>query len=86
MSTPPPAPLPPRCDVTALKKPPHQFKNFKYEMPEAVDGRKRVKDLGNDVKTHEKKIKVRDCVLQRNNMIFRGNHNYIIFYKCIHGL
>lgn len=42
----------------ALMQPPHQFKTFKFETPEAEEGRKLVKDLGGDVKTHEKKIKV----------------------------
>lgn len=39
-------------------QPPQQFKTFKFETPEAVDARKKVKELGDDVKLHEKKIKV----------------------------
>ncbi|CAM9399155.1 unnamed protein product [Ascophyllum nodosum] len=38
-------------------KPPHQFKKFKYELPEAVEGRSWVKELGNDVKAQEKNLK-----------------------------
>ena len=39
-------------------QPPHQFKKFKYELPEAVEGRSWVKELGNDVKAQEKNLKV----------------------------
>ncbi len=45
--------------VVRRAQPPHQFKTFKFDTPEAKEGRKQVKDLGDDVKAHEKKIKVR---------------------------
>eukprot|EP00903_Cladosiphon_okamuranus_P015073 g13943.t1 len=38
-------------------KPPHQFKTFKFETADAVEGRKQVKDLGDEVKKQEKKLK-----------------------------
>lgn len=54
---------PPRCrppsQRCSLVQPPHRFRTFKYETPEATEGRKKVKDLGDDVKVHEKRVKVR---------------------------
>lgn len=47
-----------RVTALAVVQPPHQFKTFKFEMPEAVEGRKRVKELGDEVKIHDKNIKV----------------------------
>lgn len=40
-------------------QPPHQFKKFKYELPEAVEGRATVKRLSDDVRAREKELKVR---------------------------
>ncbi|CAM9609671.1 unnamed protein product [Scytosiphon promiscuus] len=38
-------------------KPPSQYKTFKFETPEAAEGRKSLKKLESEVKTQEKKIK-----------------------------
>ena len=53
----------PRCSrppslCRCATQPPHQFKTFKFEMPEAVEGRERVKSLGDDVKVNDKRVKV----------------------------
>ncbi|CAN0048775.1 unnamed protein product [Ectocarpus sp. 12 AP-2014] len=42
---------------TAPFKPPREFKTFKFETPEAVEGRKEVKNLSDDLKVQEKKLK-----------------------------
>ncbi|CAM9357852.1 unnamed protein product [Ectocarpus sp. 13 AM-2016] len=38
-------------------KPPREFKTFKFETPEAVEGRKEVKSLSDGLKVQEKKLK-----------------------------
>lgn len=47
-----------RTSLSRTVQPPHEFKTLKFETPEAVKSRKVVKDLGEDVKRHEKTLKV----------------------------
>lgn len=44
--------------VPGTMQPPHEFKSLKFETPEAVEGRKVVKDLGDDIRRQEKALKV----------------------------
>lgn len=42
---------------------PKQFQNFKYETAEAIEGRKRVKQLGDELRVRDKKLKVEGAAM-----------------------
>lgn len=62
--------------VPGTMQPPHEFKSLKFETPEAVEGRKVIKDLGDDVRRQENALKVstRTCAFFIGKPTFhRGN-------------